>query len=165
MAFDCKSSWLTDFFINTVWLFVKTKTAGCYSLLSGNMGKCSLFVIVKKYSWLYVILSGLLMTECQHISDVQAVQEYGKRQLSFPAIQSRTTPSSPSTGDEVLITEADLEGYVTYDNECKELSITCRRAVPARPMIARLSCLFAALKVSSGCCSHVGGRLPEIRAC
>ncbi|XXG64320.1 hypothetical protein AAC387_Pa05g2305 [Persea americana] len=98
-------------------------------------------------------------------SQWKAVQEYGKHQLSFPAIQSRATPSSPSTGDEVLITEADLEGYVTYDNECKELSITCRRAVPARPMIARLSCLFASLKVSSGCCSHVGGRLPEIRAC
>lgn len=87
---------------------------------------------------------------------MQAVQEYGRRHRDISAL-------SP-TGDEVLITKADLEGYYGTRNDAgKELSIA-RRAMRARPMIARLSCLFASLKVSGGCTSGVG-RLPEIRAC
>ncbi|XP_058074129.1 phosphatidylglycerophosphate phosphatase PTPMT2-like [Magnolia sinica] len=95
-------------------------------------------------------------------SQWKAVQEYGRQRLHFPAIQSQIPLSSP-TSDEVLITEADLEGYGARDNACKELSITLR-TVSRRPMIARLSCLFASLRVSNGS-SPVAGRLPEIRAC
>lgn len=98
-------------------------------------------------------------------SQWKVVQEYGKRYSNCGAGESKTPSSSP-TIDAVLITEADLEGYygTTQDNACKELGISCRRAVQARPMKARLSLLFASLKVSSGCCT-VAGRLPEIRAC
>ncbi|GAV62159.1 DSPc domain-containing protein [Cephalotus follicularis] len=90
-------------------------------------------------------------------SQWKAVQKYSSRQ---PA----NTAHSPS-GDAVLITKADLEGYHgNYDNNaCKELAIVTRR-VMARPMMARLSCLFASLKVS-GVCGPVTGRLPEARAC
>jgi hypothetical protein len=62
---------------------------------------------------------------------------------------------SPS-GDVVLITKADLEGYHgNYDGDSgRRLDIV--PVVKARPMIARLSCLFASLKVS-------GGFVPEPR--
>lgn len=71
---------------------------------------------------------------------------------------------SPS-GDAVLITKADLEGYHGNcdDNAGRELAIVPRR-VRTRPMMARLSCLFASLKVS-GISGPVTGWLPEARAC
>lgn len=88
-------------------------------------------------------------------SQWKAVQEYG-----------RCRPSLTTTlvsGDEVLITKADLEGYHTTCNGIKEMSLVTR-TVKARPMIAKLSCLFAALKVS-GSSSPVASRVPQIRAC
>ncbi|XP_077209824.1 phosphatidylglycerophosphate phosphatase PTPMT2-like [Tasmannia lanceolata] len=91
-------------------------------------------------------------------SQWQAVQEYWKRRSNILMIQNQAPTSSPSR-DEVLITEEDLEGYGTRDNVSKELSI-----VP-RPMIARLSCLFAALKVYGSSCPTVASRLSEIPAC
>ncbi|KAJ4832761.1 hypothetical protein Tsubulata_019805 [Turnera subulata] len=90
-------------------------------------------------------------------SQWKAVQEYSRRQ---PA----TTACSPSR-DAVLITKADLEGYHSAcddDANSKELAIV--PSMKARPMMARLSCLFASLKVS-GVCGPVTGRLPEARAC
>lgn len=93
-----------------------------------------------------------------HINDYnkQAVQEYNKRQLAT------TTSYSPS-GDAVLITKADLEGYQSNcDDAGKELAIIAR-VVRARPM-ARLSCLFASLKFSGGC-GPVSRQLSEARAC
>lgn len=89
-------------------------------------------------------------------SQWKAVQEYNKRQLAT------TTSYSPS-GDAVLITKADLEGYQSNcDDAGKELAIIARVA-RARPM-ARLSCLFASLKFSGGC-GPVSRQLSEARAC
>lgn len=94
-------------------------------------------------------------------SQWKAVQEYRKRRLALA-----TTMQSPS-GDAVFITKADLEGYHgNYDNTSagKEIVIV-RRVALARPMIARLSCLFASLKVSGSNCGLIAGRLSEARAC
>lgn len=87
----------------------------------------------------------------------QAVQNYNKR-TSCPL------PYSPSA-DAVLITKDDLEGYHSTCDAGVELAIVPK--VPkAKPMIARLSCLFASLKVS-GSSVPMTRRLPvsESRAC
>ncbi|KAF3442945.1 hypothetical protein FNV43_RR16863 [Rhamnella rubrinervis] len=89
-------------------------------------------------------------------SQWKAVQEFSKR-------KPVTAAHSPS-GDAVLITKDDLEGYHgTCDDADKQLAIV-PKVLKARPMIARLSCLFASLKVSGG---PVVRRLPvpEPRAC
>ena len=89
----------------------------------------------------------------------QAVQDFSER-------KPVTAGYSPS-GDAVLITKDDLEGYHgTCDDANKQLAIV-PRVLKARPMIARLSCLFASLKVSGGCGGPVVRRLPvpEPRAC
>ncbi|XP_010244412.1 PREDICTED: putative dual specificity protein phosphatase DSP8 [Nelumbo nucifera] len=89
-------------------------------------------------------------------SQWKAVQDYQKHHPDVSAY-------SPS-GDEVIITKADLEGYHGSHNDAlKELN-SARRTIRARPMIAKLSCLFASFKVSGGT-SSVAGRLPQIRAC
>ncbi|KAM6583315.1 hypothetical protein CsatB_010317 [Cannabis sativa] len=88
----------------------------------------------------------------------KAVQEFSRRR---PA----TAAYSPS-GDAVLITKADLEGYHgAAENASKQLDMV-HKVVRTSPMIARLSCLFASLKVS-GSCGTVSRRLPvpEPRAC
>ncbi|WRX34377.1 Dual specificity phosphatase [Theobroma cacao] len=86
-----------------------------------------------------------------------AVQEYSRHRQ--PA-----TIHSPSV-DAVMITKADLEGYhSTFDDITGKELVVVPRLVRARPMIARLSCLFASLKVS-GVSGPVTGRLPEARAC
>lgn len=88
----------------------------------------------------------------------QAVQEFSRRKPADGAC-------SPS-GDAVLITKDDLKGYHgSSDDADKQLAIV-PKALKARPMIARLSCLFASLKVSGGC-GPVVRRLPvpEPRAC
>jgi len=90
-------------------------------------------------------------------SQWEAVEEFSRRQFS-------TTTLSPS-GDEVLITRADLEGYNSpsdYSRTGKEVAIIPR--MKSRPMIARLSCLFASLKVS-GVSGPVTGQIPETSAC
>ncbi|KAB1209252.1 putative dual specificity protein phosphatase DSP8 [Morella rubra] len=77
-------------------------------------------------------------------SQWKAVQEYSKGQPS-------TRSCSPS-GDAVLITKADLEGYHgNYEGDASKHLQVVPKAVKARPMIARLSCLFASLRVSGGC--------------
>ncbi|EEF48147.1 phosphatidylglycerophosphate phosphatase PTPMT2 [Ricinus communis] len=90
-------------------------------------------------------------------SQWKAVQEYSRR-------RPPPTAHSPSR-DAVLITKADLEGYHSAcDDDAigKELAIVSR--TKTRPMMARLSCLFASLKVS-GVCGPATGRMPEARAC
>ncbi|XVF88654.1 hypothetical protein PTKIN_Ptkin19aG0068200 [Pterospermum kingtungense] len=91
-------------------------------------------------------------------SQWKAVQEYSRHRQ--PA-----AIHSPSM-DAVMITKADLEGYHSTldDITGKELVVVPRMLRARRPMIARLSCLFASLKVS-GVCGPVNGRLPEARAC
>ncbi|GJU79911.1 putative dual specificity protein phosphatase DSP8 [Tanacetum coccineum] len=88
-------------------------------------------------------------------SQWKAVQEY-KHWRSV----SRTPASS---GDVVLITKADLEGYHSPSSKGKELAIVPRVARTS-PMIAKLSCLFASLKVSSAS-SPVSLKLTETPAC
>lgn len=92
----------------------------------------------------------------------QAVQNYNKRRpCSLPY---SPLPHSPS-GDAVLITKDDLEGYHSTSDTSMELAIVPK--VPkTKPMIARLSCLFASLKVSGGSVPMTR-RLPvsESRAC
>ncbi|XP_072977533.1 phosphatidylglycerophosphate phosphatase PTPMT2-like [Typha angustifolia] len=95
-------------------------------------------------------------------SQWMAVQEFNKKKFELPAV--RSSPTYSLTGDAVLITEADLEGYGTDEVVSKDLSVSTYRVAQPRPMIARLSCLFASLKVSGGC-SPVSHRLPEMRVC
>lgn len=73
--------------------------------------------------------------------------------------------SSPLSSDAVLITKADLEGYHSSsdDSRGKELALVPRIA-RTQPMIARLSCLFASLKVSSSY-GPITRQLTEARAC
>ncbi|GJV29781.1 putative dual specificity protein phosphatase DSP8 [Tanacetum coccineum] len=86
---------------------------------------------------------------------LQAVQEFKDWRLA-----STATPS-PS-GDVVLITKADLEGY-SSPSHSEELAIVSSSA-RTRPMIAKLSCLFTSLKVSNGC-SAMNMKLTEAPAC
>ncbi|XWS72116.1 hypothetical protein CRYUN_Cryun02cG0012800 [Craigia yunnanensis] len=90
----------------------------------------------------------------------------GKAVLEYSRLRQPATIYSPSV-NAVMITKADLEGYHSTfaDITGKEL-VVVPRMVRARPMIARLSCLFASLKVS-GVCGPVSGRLrlSEARAC
>ncbi|KAK1420628.1 hypothetical protein QVD17_22372 [Tagetes erecta] len=72
-------------------------------------------------------------------SQWKAVQEY-KHWRSVSAATS-------SSVDAVLITKADLEGY-NSPSQGKELALVARVSRTS-PMIAKLSCLFASLKVSS----------------
>ncbi|KAL3021765.1 hypothetical protein AAZX31_05G210600 [Glycine max] len=90
-------------------------------------------------------------------SQWKAVQNYNKRRPS-------PLPYSPS-GDAVLITKADLEGYHSTGDAGMELAIV-PKMLKTKPMIARLSCLFASLKVS-GSSVPMTRRLPvsESRAC
>ncbi|RXI06004.1 hypothetical protein DVH24_018046 [Malus domestica] len=92
-------------------------------------------------------------------SQWKAVQEYSR-------CGPTTTACSPS-GDAVLITKADLEGYHgTYDDTARKQLAIVSKMVKASPMIARLSFLFASLKVT-GNCGPVTRQLPvpEPRAC
>lgn len=95
----------------------------------------------------------LIMTS----SEFQAVQEYKKQRILSRLI-------CPS-GDAVIITKADLEGYPNpcNDDSGKELAIVPRMP-RTNPMMARLSCLFASLKVSGGC-GFVARQMTEARAC
>ncbi|XP_061371143.1 phosphatidylglycerophosphate phosphatase PTPMT2-like [Gastrolobium bilobum] len=90
-------------------------------------------------------------------SQWKAVQDYNKRRTS-------PLPHSPSA-DTVLITKDDLEGYHSTCDASMELAIV-PKVQKTKPMIARLSCLFASLKVS-GSCVPEARRLPvsESRAC
>ncbi|GKV11824.1 hypothetical protein SLEP1_g23043 [Rubroshorea leprosula] len=87
-----------------------------------------------------------------------------KAVLDYSQCQRADAAQSPSA-DAVLITKADLEGYhgTSDNNASKELMIV-PKMVRTRPMIARLSCLFASLRVS-GVCGPVTRSLPEARAC
>ncbi|KAK1437575.1 hypothetical protein QVD17_03369 [Tagetes erecta] len=91
-------------------------------------------------------------------SQWKVIQEYTQWRLA-----STTTPS-PSA-DAVLITKADLEGYSSpaSPSQGKELALV-PRVVKASPMMARLSCLFASLKVSSSC-TPINMKLTEAPAC
>ncbi|BAT72891.1 phosphatidylglycerophosphate phosphatase PTPMT2-like [Vigna umbellata] len=90
-------------------------------------------------------------------SQWKAVQNYNNRRPC-------PLPYSPS-GDAVLITKADLEGYHSTCDAGMELAIV-PKLPRTMPMIARLSCLFASLKVSGSSVPMIR-RLPvsESRAC
>lgn len=88
-------------------------------------------------------------------SQWKAVQEFKQQRVA----------SSPLSSDAVLITKADLEGYHSSSDDIrgKELALVPRIA-RTQPMIARLSCLFASLKVSGGY-GPVTRQLTQARAC
>ena len=92
-----------------------------------------------------------------HYVESQAVQEYQQQCMG-----SRTVCTP---GDVVLITKADLEGYDSpcNDNSGKELAVVSRR-LNTSPMMAKLSCLFASLRVT-GNYGPVMRQLTEARAC
>ncbi|KAJ6813644.1 putative dual specificity protein phosphatase DSP8 isoform X2 [Iris pallida] len=79
------------------------------------------------------------------------------------AASARLSPVSSFIGDEVLITDADLEGYCSDEEMYKHLTVSSY-GIRSRPVIARLSCLFTSLKLSSSC-PPVAGRIAEIGAC
>ncbi|KAL6585870.1 Phosphatidylglycerophosphate phosphatase ptpmt2 [Orobanche minor] len=85
-------------------------------------------------------------------SQWKAVQEYQQQRTTYKAVCT--------SGDVVLITKADLEGY---HSPCNDLAVVSRMR-RTKPMMARLSCLFASLKVS-GNCIPVMRQLTEARAC
>lgn len=89
-------------------------------------------------------------------SQWKAVQDYKHWRSA-----STATPSS--SGDAVLITKADLEGYHS-PSQGRELALVPRVAITRRPMIAKLSCLFASLKVS-GVYTPINMKLTEAPAC
>ncbi|GER34063.1 dual specificity protein phosphatase family protein [Striga asiatica] len=86
-------------------------------------------------------------------SQWKAVQEYQQQRAAAKAMCT--------SGDAVLITKADLEGYHSPCN--KELRVVSRMN-RTKPMMAMLSCLFASLRVS-GNCGPVMRQLTEARAC
>ncbi|KAL0337334.1 UNVERIFIED_CONTAM: putative dual specificity protein phosphatase DSP8 [Sesamum calycinum] len=90
-------------------------------------------------------------------SQWKAVQEYQQQRMASKGMSV--------SGDAVLITKADLEGYHSpcTDDSCKELTVV-PRMMRRRPMMARLSCLFSSLKVS-GNYGPVMRQLTEARAC
>lgn len=94
---------------------------------------------------------------------MQAVQNYSKCQSS-----PTPTPNSPS-GDVVLITKADLDGYHNSCDAGREMAIVAKAPKANNmAMVSRLSCLFASLKVSgSGTSVRIIRRLPvsEAQAC
>nr|GME02882.1 putative dual specificity protein phosphatase DSP8 [Ipomoea batatas] len=92
-------------------------------------------------------------------SQWKAVQE-------FRQWRAASTSSFSPSGDAVLITKADLEGYNSSsdDNIGKELAVVPRMTRTTSPMIARLSCLFSTLKASSSC-GPITRQLTDARAC
>lgn len=90
--------------------------------------------------------------------DEQAIHEYGKRRLS-------TSFSHSSSGDGVLLTEADMEGYSSspnHDNTRKDLE-TVPKVSSRWSIIPQLSCLFASPRDSGGY-RPVTKRLPMAEA-
>lgn len=91
----------------------------------------------------------------------QAVQDFKRQELE--SLEVKSSPIFSSPGDTVLITEADLEGYGSPEVAMRGLKHVGRIAL-ARPMMARVSYFFAALR-ASGDVPRLPSRLPEIRAC
>ncbi|KAI3742093.1 hypothetical protein L1987_59773 [Smallanthus sonchifolius] len=87
-------------------------------------------------------------------SQWKAVQEY----KHWRSVSTATS----SSGDAVLITKADLEGY-NSPSQGKQLALV-PRVSRSNPMMAKLSCLFASRKVSS-VSGPVTLKLTETPAC
>lgn len=121
-------------------------------LLAPSQWKVS-SLFFSRVKWSFGVIHRQMKVNCYFS---QAVQEYKQWRLAS------TATSSPSSGDAVLITKADLEGY-NGQLQGKELALVPRVA-KTRPMIAKLSCLFASLKVSGGS-SLMNMKLTEAPAC
>ncbi|KAL1825428.1 hypothetical protein ACET3Z_012206 [Daucus carota] len=91
-------------------------------------------------------------------SQWKAVQEFKQHRLA-------SNVESPSR-DAVMITKEDLEGYHSFcaADAQKKLAINVTRVTRTSPVIARLSCLFASLKVSGGD-TTISRQLNEAHAC
>lgn len=68
------------------------------------------------------------------------------------------------SGDIVFITKDDLEGYQSPSHDCPKQLVLVPKLTRAKPMIARLSCLFASLKVSGGFRAVSSRQLTETQA-
>lgn len=100
-----------------------------------------------------------ILSSMPTLGSFQAVQDFKRQELEV-----KSSPIFSSPGDAVLITEADLEGYYGSPEVAMKGLKHVRRIALARPMIARVSCFFAALR-ASGDVPRLPSRLPEIRAC
>ncbi|XP_020098710.1 putative dual specificity protein phosphatase DSP8 [Ananas comosus] len=69
-------------------------------------------------------------------SQWRAVQEYSRHKLEYPAILSPRPNCCSLTGDEVLITPADLEGYGNNEHSSKDPSLALCRSTSSGHMIA-----------------------------
>ncbi|KAG0492989.1 hypothetical protein HPP92_006059 [Vanilla planifolia] len=67
-------------------------------------------------------------------SQWRAVQEYRKHTLEFPALKICTQKSS-STGDAILITEADIQGYPNSMNWSKDQAVILHPSAKALPSL------------------------------
>ncbi|XP_044472557.1 phosphatidylglycerophosphate phosphatase PTPMT2-like isoform X2 [Mangifera indica] len=115
------------------------------------------------------------LVECKHMTPAAALEYVRSRRprvllapSQWKAVQefSRQRPTATAystSGDAVLITKADLEGYhgPSDNNDRKEL-VVVSRTTRTRPMMTILSCLFASWKVSA-VSGPVTGRRPETR--
>lgn len=116
----------------------------CYLVEYKNMTPAAALEYVRS------IRPRVLLAPCQW----KAVQQFK---------QYRMASSLSPSGDVVFITKADLEGYQSPSHDCSKQLAVVPKMTRAKPMIARLSCLFASLKVSGGC-RPVNRQLTEARA-
>ncbi|WOL20544.1 dual specificity protein phosphatase DSP8 [Canna indica] len=107
-------------------------------------------------------------------SQWRAVQEYSQHKLDFPAIKStssnyllagdevfvsetdlegytivKRSEEASLGGDEVLVTEADLEGYETFTSACKERNLPVNEDARMGTAIRWFSCLCTSMKLSA----------------
>ncbi|CAI9100480.1 OLC1v1037594C1 [Oldenlandia corymbosa var. corymbosa] len=86
-----------------------------------------------------------------------------KAVLEFKQWRMHSASLSPCR-DVVLITKADLEGYQSPCRDTSKKIVIVPRRTRTKPMIARLTCFFAALKVSGGS-GPLTRQLTATRAC
>lgn len=66
--------------------------------------------------------------------------------------------------DEVLITDADLQGYEAFRVACDEKRVLSNQNIRTPLMMRKLSCLFPFLKFSGGK-QPIARALPAVHAC
>ncbi|CAL4902174.1 unnamed protein product [Urochloa decumbens] len=93
--------------------------------------------------------------------------EFDSEHFVLPRCRSLLSkPTSPtSCSDLVFITEADLEGYETFTDACKDdVEAQVEVVVRHKPIMRKLSCFLGSLKLTSNC-EPPPSRLTEVRAC
>ncbi|CAN6327546.1 unnamed protein product [Urochloa humidicola] len=93
--------------------------------------------------------------------------EFDSEHFVLPRCRSLLSgPTSPtSCSDLVFVTEADLEGYETFTDACKDdVEAEVEVVVRHKPIMRKLSCFLGSLKLTSNC-EPPRSRLTEVRAC